>query len=58
MTTGEIWAAVLAAASAVVLLSNAAKAISAAWQAAKPPNAALNDRIKTLERGRRPKAEL
>lgn len=46
---GETWAAVLAAASAVVLLFNAAKAIVAAWQAAKAPNAAQNDRIKALE---------
>ncbi len=50
LTTGEVWAAVLAAASAVVLLSNAAKAIAAAWSAAKAPNAAQNDRLDALEK--------
>lgn len=46
---GEIWPVVLAAASAIVLLFNAAKAIASAWQAAKAPNDAQNDRIKALE---------
>lgn len=50
ITTGELWAAVLAVASAVVLLSNAAKAIASAWQAAKAPNQAQNDRLDQLER--------
>lgn len=45
----EVWTAVLAVASAIVLLSNAAKAIAAALQAAKAPNAAQNERIKALE---------
>jgi hypothetical protein len=45
----EAWTAVLAAASAVVLLSNAAKAIAAAWQAAKAPNAQQNERLEKLE---------
>ena len=49
MTTAEMWTALLAAASAVVLLSNAAKAIAQAWQAAKAPNAAQNDRLDALE---------
>lgn len=49
ITTGELWAAVLAAASAVVLLSNAAKAIVQAWKAAKAPNDEQNARISALE---------
>ena len=49
MTTGELWTLLLAVASAIVLLSNAGKAISAAVQAAKAPNIAQNDRIKALE---------
>lgn len=44
-----IWAAVLAAASAIVLLSNAAEKITKAWQAAKAPNAAQNERLDALE---------
>lgn len=57
LTPAEIWTAVLAAASAIVLLSNAAEKISKAVQAAKAPNAAQNEkiadheeRIKKLER--------
>lgn len=49
MTISEICTAVLAVASAVVLLSNAAKAIAEAWQAAKAPNEAQNDRLDKLE---------
>jgi hypothetical protein len=49
ITPGELWAAVLAAASAVVLLSNAGKAIGAAWKAAKAPNDEQNARIEALE---------
>lgn len=49
LTPGQVWTAVLAAASAVVLLSNAAKAIVAAVQAAKAPNAQQNERITALE---------
>jgi hypothetical protein len=48
----EAWTAVLAAASAVVLLSNAAKAIAAAWQAAKAPNNEQNARLDALEKWR------
>ncbi len=48
-TPGEVWTALLAVASAIVLLSNAAKAIAQAWQAAKAPNAAQNDRLDALE---------
>lgn len=50
ITTGELWTAVLAVASAVVLLSNAAKAIAQALQAAKAPNKAQNDRLDALEK--------
>jgi hypothetical protein len=52
LTTGEFWTAVLAVASAIVLLSNAAKAIASAWSAAKAPNQAQNDRIAELEHWR------
>jgi hypothetical protein len=48
-TAGQVWAALLAVASAIVLLSNAAKAIAQAWQAAKAPNAAQDARIDALE---------
>lgn len=50
LTTGELWTAILAVASAVVLLSNAAKAIASAWQAAKAPNAAQDARLDALEK--------
>lgn len=53
MTISEICTAVLAVASAVVLLSNAAKAIAEAWQAAKAPNEAQNTRLDKLEAWRR-----
>lgn len=49
MSPGEVWTAVLAVASAVVLLSNAAKAIAQAWQTAKAPNAAQDARLDALE---------
>lgn len=52
ITPMEAWTAVLAAASAVVLLSNAAKAIAAAWQAAKAPNNEQNARLDALEKWR------
>lgn len=45
----EIWAAVLAIASAIVLLSNAAEKIAKAWQTAKAPSQALNERVGALE---------
>jgi hypothetical protein len=48
-TPAEVWGAILAVASAIVLLSNAAKAIAAAWQAAKAPNALQDKRLKELE---------
>ena len=56
LTPTQIWTAVLAVASAVVLLSNAAKAIAQAWQAAKAPNAKQDERLTKLE-GRVTKVE-
>lgn len=52
LTTGELWTALLAVASAIVLLSNAAKAIANAVQVAKAPNDAQNTRISELEKWR------
>jgi hypothetical protein len=49
MTPAEVWTAILAAASAVVLLSNAAKAIVNAWRTAKAPAAEVDRRLKELE---------
>jgi hypothetical protein len=49
VTPETIWTLVLAAASAVVLLSNAVEKIAKAWQAAKAPNARQDDRLKALE---------
>ena len=49
MTPGDWWAVVLAGASAIVLLTNAAKSIASAWRAAKAPNAQQNERIAALE---------
>ena len=46
------WTTILAVASAVVLLSNAAKAIASAWQAAKAPNAKQDKRLCELEKWR------
>ncbi len=52
MIMGEIITAVLAAASAVVLISNAAEKIVAAIKAAKVPHSEQNERIEALERWR------
>ena len=49
MNAGEISTAILAAASAIVLLSNAAEKIVKAVQAAKKPNSIQNDRLTALE---------
>lgn len=49
LTPAEIWTAVLAVASAIVLLSNAAEKIAKAVQAAKAPNARQDERITDLE---------
>lgn len=50
---GTTWAVLLAVASAVVLLSNAAKAIAGAVQSARAPNKAQDDRISALEEWRK-----
>lgn len=49
LTPGELWAAVLAFASAIVLLSNAAEKIAKAWQTAKAPNERQDKRLADLE---------
>ena len=53
ITTGNIWALLLAAASALVLLSNAAEKIIQAVKAAKAPNAAQDARLDVLEEWRK-----
>lgn len=45
----ELWAALLGAASALVLLSNAAEKIVKAYKAAKAPNELQNERLDNLE---------
>lgn len=49
LTPAAVWPVVLAAASAVVLLSNAAEKIVKAVQAARAPNVKQEERIKALE---------
>jgi plasmid rolling circle replication initiator protein Rep len=49
----EIWAAALAAASAIVLLSNAAEKIGKGIRAAKAPNAKQDERLTDLEEWRK-----
>ena len=53
MTPTEIWTAVLALASAIVLLSNAAEKIGKAVQTAKAPNAKLDERVSNMEEWRK-----
>ena len=48
-TPFEVWAAVLAFASAFVLLSNAAEKAVKAWKAAKAPSDMLNQRMDAFE---------
>ena len=50
ITPPMIWAWVLAAASAIVLLANAVEKIVKAWKAAKAPNEHQNKRLDALER--------
>lgn len=50
MKFNEIWPAILAVASAIVLLSQAAEKIGKAIQAAKAPNTQQNERLDKLER--------
>lgn len=52
-TPAEIGNAVLAVASAIVLLSNAAEKVVKAVQAAKKPNDQQNDRLDALEEWRK-----
>ena len=49
----EVWTGVLAAASAIVLLSNAIEKIIKAVHAAKAPNARQDDRLHELEEWRK-----
>lgn len=51
-TPTEMWAFVLAVASAVVLLSNAAEKIVKAWKLAKAPHQTQNERLDALEKWR------
>ena len=50
MIPSEIWTAVLACASAVVLLSNAAEKIGKAIQTAKAPNVKQDERLDKVEK--------
>jgi hypothetical protein len=45
-----LWTVILAAASAIVLLSNAAEKIVKAWKAAKAPNNRQDERLDELEK--------
>lgn len=49
MGVTETWTTVLAVASAIVLLSNAAEKVAAAYKAAKAPNDNQNARLDRLE---------
>ena len=53
LTAAEIWAVVLAAASAIVLLSNAAEKIVKIVHAAKAPNQVQDERLTELESWRK-----
>ena len=53
MGVTEIWTGVLAIASALVLLSNAAEKVAAAVRAAKAPNDNQNARLDALEEWRK-----
>lgn len=50
MNFNEIWPAILAVASAIVLLANAAEKIGKAIQLAKAPNAKQDERIEKVEK--------
>lgn len=49
ITASEMWALLLAVASAIVLLANAAEKIAKAWQHFKAPNARQDERLEALE---------
>ena len=53
MTPTEIWTVILAVASAIVLLSNAAEKVAKAWRTAKAPNALQDERLSDLEEWRK-----
>ena len=53
MDNSTLWAAILAAASSIVLLSNAAEKIVKAWKAAKAPNVKQDEAIKELQEWRK-----
>lgn len=53
LTPTEIWMAILAVASAIVLLSNAAEKIGKAVQIAKAPNVKQDERLSDLEEWRK-----
>lgn len=53
MSLTEIWTFVLAVASAIVLLSNAAEKIAKARQIAKAPNVKLDERVSDIEEWRK-----
>ena len=53
LTPSQVWAVILAAASAIVLLSNAAEKIVKAWKTAKAPHVEQDERIKALETWRK-----
>ena len=49
LTPEAVWVAVLAAASAIVLISNAVEKIVKAWKVAKAPNVQQDERLDALE---------
>lgn len=53
LTPAMIWAAVLATASAIVLLSNAVEKIVKAYKLAKAPNLKQDERLDELEKWRK-----
>lgn len=53
ITATDITTAVLAVASAIVLLANAAEKIAKAWRAAKAPNVHQDERLDALESWRK-----
>lgn len=53
ITINNLWALLLAAAAAVVLLANASEKIVKAWKAAKAPNDHQDERLDALESWRK-----
>ena len=49
MDNSTFWTTILAVASAIVLLSNAAEKIIKAWKSAKAPHNELADQVKALQ---------